>query len=45
MLIVTDFESSYNTLLDAVKNGIISEERINEPVLRILEWKYYMNIM
>lgn len=45
MLIVTDFEYSYKTLLNATKTGNLSIERIDESVLRILEWKYYMNIM
>ena len=45
MLIVTDFETSYNSLLSAVKNKEISEEKIDESVLRILKWKYYMGIM
>jgi len=45
MLIVTNFTTSYNSLLDAVKEGEISEERLDESVLRILKWKYYMNIM
>ncbi len=45
MLIVTDYITSYNSLLSAVKNGEISEERIDESVLKILEWKYYMGIM
>ncbi|MDF2948588.1 MAG: beta-hexosaminidase [Sedimentibacter sp.] len=45
MLIVTDFEYSYKTLLNAAKAGNISIERIDESVLRILEWKYYMHIM
>ncbi|MBP1925834.1 beta-N-acetylhexosaminidase [Sedimentibacter acidaminivorans] len=45
MLIVTDYITSYNSLLTAVKNGEISEERINESVLKILEWKYYMGII
>jgi len=45
MLIVTDFTTSYNSLLNAVKSGEISEERLDESVLRILKWKYYMNIM
>lgn len=30
----------YNSLLEAVKSGIITEERINESVLRILKLKY-----
>lgn len=45
MLIVTDYITSYNSLLNAVKNGEISEERIDKSVLKILEWKYYMGIM
>lgn len=45
MLIVTDFENSYNVLLTAVKNGDISMDRINESVLRIIKWKYEMGIM
>lgn len=39
MLIVSDFEISYNELLSAVSRGDISEERINESVLRIIKWK------
>jgi len=45
MLIVTDFITSYNSLLSAVKSGKISEEIIDTSVLRILKWKYYMDIM
>lgn len=45
MLIVTDFEKSCNSLLEAVKNGEIPMERIDESVLRILEWKFYKNLM
>ncbi len=45
MLITTDFENSFNALLNAVKTGVISTERIDESVLRILQWKYYMNLM
>ncbi len=44
MLIVTDFEKSYNGLLNAVKIGSISKERIDESVLRILKWKYFMKL-
>lgn len=45
MLITTDFENSFNALLNAVKTGVISTERIDESVLRILQWKYYKNLM
>lgn len=45
MLIVTDYTTSYNSLLNAVKDGQISEKRIDESILKILEWKYYMGII
>lgn len=45
MLIVTDYEKSYNSLLEAITNEDISMERIDESVLRILEWKFYKNLM
>lgn len=45
MLIVTDFKTGYENLLYAVKNGGISEERIDSSVLKILEWKIYMGLM
>jgi len=44
MLIVTDFESSFQTLLNAVNSGEILMDRIDESVLRILKWKYYMKL-
>lgn len=44
MLIVTDFETGYNSLLSAVKEEIIPEERINESVLKILKWKFYLEL-
>lgn len=45
MLVVTDFESSFKTLLGAAKAEEISVERIDESVVRILQWKLYMNLM
>ncbi len=39
LLMPQDLEDSYNALLDYVKEGKITEERINESVLRILEVK------
>ncbi len=44
MLIVTDFENSFNALLNSVKLGDVSTEKIDESVLRILQWKYYMKL-
>jgi beta-N-acetylhexosaminidase len=43
MLIVSDLEKSYNELLSAVLQGVISEDRIDESVLRILKWKLSMS--
>jgi beta-N-acetylhexosaminidase len=45
MLIVTDYEKSYNSLLEAVTNDEIPVERIDESVLRIIEWKFYKKIL
>jgi len=44
ILIVTDYINSYNSLLNAVKNNEIPEATIDESVLKILGWKYYMGI-
>lgn len=35
-----DFKKSYNGLLEAVKSGEITEERIDESLVRILKMKY-----
>ena len=39
LLMPQDFLLAYNAILDAAKNGTVSEERINESVLRILKLK------
>jgi beta-N-acetylhexosaminidase len=35
----------YNAVLNAVKNGTISEYRIDESVIRVLAYKYYYNLI
>ena len=45
LLLCTDIEESYRALLEAVENGKVSEERLEASVLRILEWKYAMNLI
>ena len=45
LLLCTDIEESYQALLEAVENGKVSEERLEASVLRILEWKYAMNLI
>lgn len=45
ILIITDFENSFHELLNAVNSGEITMDRIDESVLRILKWKYYMKLL
>lgn len=44
MLIVSDFERAYKMLTSSFMKGEISEDRIDESVLRILKWKYYLGL-
>lgn len=39
LLCVTDYAEQYNAVLAAVNDGRITEERLNESVLRLLRWK------
>lgn len=43
ILMPEDYQTAYNGLLDAVKNGTITEERINQSVTRIVRVKQQMN--
>lgn len=40
ILMPEDFETAYNAVLEAVRNGTISEERINDSLRRIYRIKY-----
>lgn len=42
ILAPSDYETAYNGLLQAVKDGTITEERINESVVRIVKVKLQM---
>lgn len=42
ILMPADYEKAYNGLLEAVNNGTITEDRINESVLRIVKAKLKM---
>ena len=44
MIITSDFPSMQEEVLNSLKEGIISEETINQAVARILAWKYYSNL-
>lgn len=45
LLIVTDYEESFNKIKKAIEDGTISEEQINKLAFRVLAWKYYKGIM
>lgn len=45
MIITTDYKSSINALREAVEAGEISEQMIDEAVLRILIWKMDLGLM
>ena len=40
ILMPEDFEAAYNGVLQAVRDGIISEERVNDSLRRIYRIKY-----
>ncbi|MBR4296233.1 MAG: beta-hexosaminidase [Clostridia bacterium] len=44
LLCCSDIENQYDAVLEAVKDGRISEDRLNESVLRILKMKLKYNI-
>lgn len=41
LIITTDYEESFNSIKNAVENGVISEDLINKLSFRVLAWKYY----
>ncbi|MFR2848361.1 MAG: hypothetical protein ACLTC4_15055 [Hungatella hathewayi] len=44
LLCCTDFETQVPAVLEAVKRGEISQERLDQSVLRILKMKIAMNL-
>ncbi len=45
MILSTDFQVQYEALLQAVYDGTVTEERLDESVRRILRWKYELGII
>ena len=45
LLCTGDYASQYNVVIEAVKNGVISEERLDASVRRILSWKRDMSLI
>lgn len=45
MIMTGKINTHYNEILNAIKENIITEERINESVIKILSWKLAYNII
>jgi beta-N-acetylhexosaminidase len=45
LVVASDFDVQIPSVLAAVKDGNITEDRLNESVLRILEWKLRLGII
>lgn len=45
IIMVTDYEKSFNELKSAVENGTISEDLLDDANYRIISWKYYKGLM
>jgi beta-N-acetylhexosaminidase len=45
MLMMTDFQEGYYSVLEAVKTGVIPQEQLSKAVFRILAWKYARGIL
>ena len=45
MLICSDYQTAYQSILKAVQDGTITEEQLNHSVFRILGWKCTLGLM
>ena len=45
LLLLSDYETGIRAVLDAVEDGTVTEERINESVSRILTWKIALGLI
>lgn len=45
LLIITDFKAGMAAMTQALSEGTISEERLDESVLRVLNWKLSLNLL
>jgi len=45
MVLSTDFQIQYNSVLQAVNDGRITEERLDESIERILRWKKKLGLI
>lgn len=45
MVVTTDFQAQIPQVLDALKNGTLSQERVEEAATRVLGWKYDLGLL
>ena len=45
LVLSSQFEAQYDAVLEAVKNGTLTQERIDESVRRVLCWKLSLGII
>lgn len=45
MMIVTDYRKAYQDILNAIQNGNLAEEQIDQAVFRVLAWKYKKGLL
>ena len=45
MLCCRDYDEAITSILNAVEDGVISEEQINSSVMRIVKWKTDLNLL
>lgn len=45
MIVTTDFQTQIPEVIQAVKNGEIDEEQIDQSVTRVLKWKYDLGLL
>ncbi len=45
MIITSDFESMYQELLQSIKDKKITEDRLNEAITRVINWKIRMGLL
>ena len=45
ILITTDYEKSFQNILEALNEELITEEELNKSVFKVLAWKFYKGIL
>ena len=45
LLITTDYKTSFNDIKEAYNNNEISEDEINNAVVKVLAWKYSFGLL